>query len=203
MSILQKRDYTVIIDRSGSMATRDMPSNKTRWQACQEGTLALAAKIEELDPDGITVYTFASKFNRYDNVTAAKVADVFKENEPNGSTALDTVLQDAFDNYFQRKAAGKTQENGELILVVTDGEPNDPKLVINNIIAASKKMDKDEELAVSFIQIGQDQGAKAFLKTLDDDLVGKGAKFDIVDANTSSETENMSFTELLTKAITD
>lgn len=201
--MLENRDYTVIIDKSGSMATRDGAGGKSRWDIAREGTLALASKVATLDPDGMTVYTFATKFKRYDNVTEQKVDQVWKENEPNGSTNLTDVLKDALDDYFKRKAAGKTKENGDLIVVVTDGEPDDQKSVAKTIVEATKKMDKDEELAIAFLQIGNDQGATKFLKRLDDDLTSEGAKFDIVDATTQEEAENMTFTELLTKAITD
>jgi hypothetical protein len=71
----------------------------------QESTLALANKCEELDPDGITVYTFAGKFKRYENVTANRVAQIFKENEPAGRTDLAAVLQDVLNDYFKRRAA--------------------------------------------------------------------------------------------------
>lgn len=201
---LQNRDYYLLIDKSGSMGTRDASGNgKTRWQICQEGTQALAAKIEELDPDGISLYTFASAFKRYDNVTAAKVADVFKENEPNGSTNLTKVLDDAFNDYFTVKSSGKSKANGAMFLIVTDGEPDDRQSVARSIIAATQKMDRDEELALSFIQIGEDVGATQFLQFLDDGLQAQGAKFDIVDTITAKESENITFTELLTKAITD
>lgn len=201
--MLHNRDFTIIIDKSGSMATRDMPNGKSRWQACQEGVLALAAKVEEFDPDGLTVYAFADKFKRYDNVTASKVNDVFKEHEPNGSTNLDGVLDHALSDYFTRKKAGQTKENGDLIIVVTDGEPNDRKAVERVIIEATKKMDKDEELAIGFIQIGKDGSAQAYLQKLDDDLTGQGAKFDIVDATTSEEIGDAPFVDSLTKMITD
>lgn len=201
--MLDKRDYTLIIDKSGSMSTRDV-GNQTRWQAAQEGTLALAAKIHELDPDGITVYAFAGGFKRYDNVTPDKVAQIFKENEPNGGTDLAGVLKHSFDDYFSRKKAGKTQENGDLIIVVTDGAPNDQAAAAKVIVEATKKMDKDEELAVQFLQIGNDSGATTFLQYLDDELVAKqGAKFDIVDTTTQADSENMTFQELLLKTITD
>jgi hypothetical protein len=58
-SVVQDRDYTLIIDKSGSMSTADKPSEKTRWQIAQESTLALARKCEEIDPDGITIYLFS------------------------------------------------------------------------------------------------------------------------------------------------
>jgi Mg-chelatase subunit ChlD len=201
--MLEQRDYTLIIDKSGSMATRDQLGNKSRWETMQESSLALASKCEEFDPDGITVYLFSGRFKRYDNVTANKVTQVFKENEPSGRTDLASVLQDATINYFQRKAAGQTKPNGETILVVTDGEPDDRKAVMKVIIEASRRMERDEELAISFIQVGTDAQATKFLKILDDELQSAGAKFDIVDTVTMDDMEDMTLTEVLLNAITD
>lgn len=201
--MLEQRDYTLIIDKSGSMSIRDQLGNKSRWEAMQESTLALASKCEEFDPDGITVYLFSGRFRRYDNVTSSKVAQIFKENEPSGRTDLASVLQDATNSYFQRKAAGKTKPNGETILVVTDGEPDDRKAVMKVIIEASRRMDRDEELAISFVQVGTDVQATKFLKILDDELQGAGAKFDIVDTVTMDDMEDMTLTEVLLNAITD
>ncbi|MBU6346798.1 MAG: hypothetical protein KGR70_16320, partial [Cyanobacteria bacterium REEB494] len=86
--MLNDRDYTLIIDKSGSMSTRDQRGGKTRWEIAQESTIALARKCEEFDPDGITVYVFSGRFKRYENVTAAKVAQIFQENDPVGATNL-------------------------------------------------------------------------------------------------------------------
>jgi uncharacterized protein with von Willebrand factor type A (vWA) domain len=202
-SILQNRDYTLIIDKSGSMSIKDQPGGRSRWQEAQESTLALATKCEEFDPDGITVYVFARRFKRYDNVTASKVDQVFQENDPMGSTNLTGVLQDALDNYFHRKAAGEAKEQGETILVITDGEPNDRKAVMEVIIKASRKIDRDEELGISFIQVGNDPQAERFLKALDDELEGSGAKFDIVDTVTLDDMEDMTLAEVLLNAILD
>lgn len=201
--MLENRDYTLIIDKSGSMTLKDQRGGKSRWQVMQESTLALASKCEEFDPDGITIYTFSGRFRRYDNVTAEKVGQVFRENEPSGRTDLAGVLEDAFDDYFQRKASGKTKANGDTILVVTDGEPDDRKAVMRAIVEASRKMDKDEELAISFIQVGTDPDATRFLKILDDDLQSAGAKFDIVDTITMDDMEDFTLTEVLLNAIVD
>lgn len=201
--MLNDRDYTLMIDKSGSMATKDQAGGRSRWTVMQESTLALANKCEELDPDGITVYLFSGRFKRYDQVTSNKVAQIFLENEPSGTTDLAGVLQDALNNYFQRKAAGQTKINGETILVVTDGEPDDRKAVMKAIIEASRRMDRDEELAISFIQVGTAPEATKFLKVLDDELQGVGAKFDIVDTVTMEDMEGMTLTEVLLNAITD
>lgn len=201
--MLENRDYTLILDRSGSMGTCDMPGGKSRWAAAHESTFALAAKCEQLDPDGITVYIFSGKFKRFENVTSSKVKQIFVENDPMGGTNLTAVLQHAFDSFFQRKAAKQTKPNGETILVVTDGEPDDQRGVMKVIIDATRKMEKDEELAMSFIQIGRDPGATRFLKALDDELTRAGAKFDIVDTICLDDMEDLSIAEVLMNAIED
>ncbi|AFZ24671.1 uncharacterized protein with a von Willebrand factor type A (vWA) domain [Cylindrospermum stagnale PCC 7417] len=201
--MLENRDYTLIIDKSGSMATPDQKGGRSRWLAAQESTLALANKCEQFDPDGITIYVFSGRFKRYENVTTSKVSQIFQENDPSGTTDLAGVLKHATDDYFQRKAANKTKANGETILVVTDGEPDDRKAVMKVIIEASRRMDRDEELAISFIQVGTDAQATRFLKVLDDELQGAGAKFDICDTVTMDDMEDMSLSEVLLNAITD
>ncbi len=202
-SIAQDRDYTLIIDKSGSMSTADQQSGKTRWDVAQESTMALARKCEQFDPDGITVYLFSGKYRRYDNVTSDKVTQIYQENEPMGRTDLASVLQDAVDNYFQRKASNQAKSGGETILVVTDGEPDDRKAVMRTIIDASRKLDRDEELAISLIQVGKDKTATQFLKALDDQLETAGAKFDIVDTITIEDMEDMTLAEVLLNAIQD
>lgn len=208
--MLENRDYTLVIDKSGSMSTKDQQGGKSRWEMMQESTLALARKCEEFDPDGITVYTFSNRFKRYDNVTANKISQIFKESEPIGTTKLAEVLEDVLNSYFHRKASGETKRNGETIVVITDGEPDDRKSVMKAIIKASQQMERDEELAISFIQIGNEPEATGFLKSLDNELKGKdendgGAKFDIVDTITIDEIENEQLTlkEVLLNAIID
>jgi len=201
--MMSDRDYTLIIDKSGSMSTPDQVGGRSRWEIAQESTLALARKAEQFDPDGITIYVFSGRFKRYDDVTSAKVAQIFLENDPSGTTNLAGVLQDALNNYFQRKAAGKTKPNGETILVITDGEPDDRKAVFEVIIQATRQMERDEELAISIIQVGSDAQATKFLKALDDQLQSVGAKFDICDTVTLDDLEEMSLADVLSNAITD
>ncbi|MBD2042362.1 vWA domain-containing protein [Microcoleus sp. FACHB-672] len=200
---VENRDFTLIIDKSGSMSTPDQAGGRSRWEAAQESTLALARKCEQFDPDGITVYLFSSRFKRYENVTSSKVGQIFQENDPAGTTNLAAVLQDATNQYFQRKAAGQIKAGGETILVVTDGEPDDRKAVMKAIIEASRRMDRDEELGISIIQVGSDATASRFLKALDDELQGAGAKFDICDTITIDDMADVTLAEVLLSAIND
>ena len=169
----------------------------------QESALALTRKCEQFDPDGITVYVFSGRHKRYEDVTAAKVEQIFVENDPAGTTNLAGVLLHATDSYFQRKAAKKTKPNGETIIVVTDGEPDDRKAVMEVIVNTTKKMERDEELAILFVQVGADKQATSFLKALDDQMQSVGAKFDICDTITIDDMGDMSLTDVLMNAIED
>ncbi len=198
---MENRDYTLIIDQSGSMSAADQPDGKTRWQAVQESTLALARKCAEFDPDGITVYFFSSRFKRYDNVTEDKVDAIFQGNALGGTTNLASVLQDAVNNYFRRKAAGQAKPLGEIIFAITDGEPDDRIAVADVIVHATHKMEQEKELAISLIQVGSDSKVTRSLKSFDDQLQGLGAKFDIVNTITVEEMEDMTLTDVLINAI--
>ncbi|MBN3911038.1 MAG: VWA domain-containing protein [Nostoc sp. NMS1] len=201
--MLENRDYTLIIDKSASMSTPDKKNGTSRWLALQESTFALATKCEEFDPDGITIYLFAKEFQRYDHVTSAKVKQIFTENIPGDTTNLAGVLQDAINNYFQRKANSQTKPAGEVILVVTDGTQGDRQAVYEIIINATQRLDNPQELRISLIQVGADTKATKFLNALDVGLQSVGAKFDICDTITLEELEEMSLTDVLIKAITD
>lgn len=196
MTDLSKRDYVLIVDKSGSMQTVDC-NGRSRWQAADESTFALASKCAQFDADGIDLYLFSGNFKKFSNTTPDKVTQIFKENDPQGSTALHLPLKDALDNYFANKAKPVT------ILVVTDGQPDDESAVAKVIKEATLKMDADEEVGISFLQVGKDQGAQKFLRWLDEGLQEEGAKFDIVDTKTFDEMENMTLSEVLLAAVED
>ena len=207
-SILENRDYTLIIDRSASMNIVDMPKNGrpfsiSRWKAVEESTVAVANKILRLDPDGITVYVFNDFYCRYQNVNSTDlIHSIFRSQTPSGGTYLSNVLEVAFSDYFNRKKNGETKENGEILVVITDGTPNDSFRVQETIKAASELCDDPHELGVTFLQVGHSTSASCFLKYLDDHL---NAKFDIVDTVTidSIESQSKSLTEVLLGAIYD
>lgn len=198
---LKNLDIEFLLDKSGSMATNDCPGGKSRWQYAQETTTALATLAEKHDPDGITVVPFAGSYKVHEGVTAAKVAQVFQEHSPMGSTNTAAVLKARLDACFDRKAKGVGKST--CMFVLTDGAPDDQQAVADTIIAATKRMDRDEEIAIQFIQVGLDAGATAFLKYLDDNLVSKGAKFDIVDTVKIAEVENFTIDALIEKSFAD
>ncbi len=205
MDQLKNRDYTIVLDKSGSMSGDDTPTRQSRWDYAKESVSAIAHKLNEYDPDGITLIPFGSSFKRYDNATPAKLQDIYAEHSPMGSTVLAPVLQNVFENFLANKKAGKLKSNGEICLVITDGQPSDQELVANTIVNFTKQLDNgDGEFGICFMQIGHDKDATKFLNFLDDELVSKrGAKFDIVDTKTIDQVEQLGLTETLIAALTD
>lgn len=188
-------DHIILIDHSGSMGS---PSTKfegrNRLQEAQEFAESYARFAEQADEDGITVIPFSSHAKVFDGVKSDKVHEVFATISPQGSTNLAEALREAFNKKF---ASNKPA----IICVITDGEPDSQSAVMKEIADASNKIEKDGDLGVQFIQIGDDAGATKFLRTLDDDV--PGAKFDIVNTLSREEAETLTIPQILWRSIND
>ena len=187
----ENRDYGIIVDKSLSMWMGG------RWKAAEKAVEFLAPKITAADADGITLYFFSSsdKFRRFPNVTSAEaVKAAWSSQEPDGETDLAHALKCAFEDRGSKPMT---------LLIITDGMPDNKDLVMQRIIDVSKTIRHDSELSISFIQVGDDSGAEAFLAALDDDLVSRGAPFDIVDKLTCKELHGLSSNELIEKSLAD
>ncbi len=188
-------DHIILIDQSGSMGSPSTKlKGKSRWQEAQEFTEGYARFAETVDDDGLTVITFNSKPTIYDGVKADKVHEIFTKLHPSGSTNLAAALEEAFKKKFK---AGKKA----IILVLTDGETDSQEEVKKSIINAANKLDRDEEMGIQFVQVGDDANAARFLNDLDDNL--KGAKFDIVNSLSREEAEGYTIEQLLWLALND
>lgn len=184
------RDYIVILDQSGSMSG-------SRWTQAQDAVMKIAPWCCQADPDGITLYLFNSRHTSYRNLQRPEqIAQIFTREKPSGTTNLAGVLNAAFAEHF---STGKPTT----ILVITDGEPDNQGTVIHEIVQATTRMRTDEQLSVSFIQIGNDAAAQRFLEFLDNNLQPKGARFDIVDTLSASAIGSIPFDQLIARSIFD
>jgi Mg-chelatase subunit ChlD len=182
------RDYILVIDRSGSMGG-------DKWNDAREAVEFFVGSICDFDPDGITVILFDDGVVKFDNVRDPEyVKRVFNDYGPCGSTDLAKALDAAFQEHFASKRGSST------VLVITDGSPNSREEAEKVIQKAANSITSDEELSVSFVQIGNDGGARSFLKYLDDDLT---ARFDIVDVVVTSDLKEMSFADVIRKSMCD
>jgi uncharacterized protein YegL len=186
------------------MGTTDMPGGTSRWNFAKEAAGSLARKAATIDTDGIGVAIFGgSSVKMYDNVTGTDelLNKIFTENEPDGGTPTHKMISTVVDKYLADKAAGKNPKP-VLLAIITDGEPSDRKATKQVLVDTANKLDADGEVAITFLQVGNDPSATAFLKELDDELVPTmKAKFDIVDTKQLEGAETI--TEKLLAAIND
>ena len=199
-SNLKNLEFVAVIDISGSMGTQDQNGGKlSRWNYAKEEALRLATESGQHDDDGITLITFNRSVTVLDNLTTASFADKTKDISPSGGTVLAPALRAAL-----AKVEKAWHEKQGLIFVVCDGMPDDKEEAARVIVEYSKKMERDEQCAILFAQVGGDAGATDFLKYLDDDLVSKlGAKFDIVDTKPIDSFANKSIQDIVNEAFND
>ena len=193
---LSEYDFVIAIDISGSMGEPvKAGSDTTRYQAVQESAMAMIRDAQQIDQDGLGLVLFGREVVSFDGVTADKAREVFANHSPRGSTPLAEALDAAF------ALAGKSDKK-DMIIVFTDGVPDDKAAAAARIIKQANSQANDDDCTVLFIQVGDDAAATAYLKSLDDDL--KGAKFEIVDAKTVAEADAFATTaELVMAAIED
>ncbi|NEQ35982.1 MAG: hypothetical protein F6K40_06660 [Okeania sp. SIO3I5] len=205
--LLENRDYTFIFARSLVSWSPSHPYYE-HWLAAQTKIIDLAKCCQSLDNDGITVYLASSPFIKHTNTEVVKLAQLFQIKDPPETMDLVSSLQDAIDDYFQRRDAKQTQ-NGDIILVLVDQISKEQESLSNLIINATEKIDlipgteNSYELGISFLQIGEDPATKEFLTYLDDRLVEAGAKCDIVDTKFWYEIKQKSLVDILIHALVD
>lgn len=193
---LSEYDIVIAIDTSGSMGEPVKTGSSTsRWQGVQESAMAVIRDAQQIDQDGLGLVLFGSKVESFDGVTADKAREIFATRQPRGTTPLAEALDAAF------ALAGKSDKK-DMIIVFTDGEPDNKEAAADRIIKQANSQANDNDCTVLFIQVGDDAAATAYLKSLDDDL--KGAQFDIVDAKTVAEADAFAtMAELIAAAIED
>lgn len=180
---LAEFDLELIVDESKSMLRRDCPAGTSRWEWCGEELSELSHQLSPYVQRGFTLVTFSSDYEVLKNATAEDVIERFDKHPIADGTRLSLPLNNRLKHFFENRTS---TSKPVLIVVITDGMPHpqtEPALVIDSLIAASKRVKDDKELTVAILQIGHDnQDGKLFVKQIDDDLVNQGARYDIVKA---------------------
>jgi hypothetical protein len=206
-NLLEDRDYTIIIARSDASRHHQHPWYQ-EWIEAQASLIDLAKKCQQFDSDGITLYEASTPMWKYKNSNVARLAEILQRQntEPDSAKPTEINLEEAlkatFSDYFANKTEGKGKK-GAIIVAVLDQKPAQVAAVAEIIVSAANKIDKDEEIGVSFIQIGDDLETREFLTDLDTNLQDRGARFDIVDTKFWHEIKRSSVVQFLIGAIND
>jgi hypothetical protein len=206
-NLLEDRDYTIIIARSDASRHHQHPWYE-EWVEAQASLIDLAKKCQQFDSDGITLYEASTPMWKYKNSNVARLAEILQRQntEPDSANPTEINLEEAlkasFSDYFANKTDGKGKK-GAIIVAVLDQKPAQVAAVAEIIVSAANKIEKDEEIGVSFIQIGDDLKTREFLTDLDTHLQDRGARFDIVDTKFWHEIKRSSVVQFLIGAIND
>jgi hypothetical protein len=189
VEILAQYDVELIVDESNSMRQRDCPNGLSRWEWCGMQARNLSNLLAPFVPRGLTLSTFASGYNVFENSKPGDIVELFDQPFFSGGTRLSRPLRDRLSNYFRTRKPGSKPV---LIGVITDGVPvprTEPAMVAQTLIQASRQMKTPHEVTVVFFQIGgADRRGRRFLDAMDNQLTSYGAKYDFV--------QNVTFEEL-------
>eukprot|EP01062_Namystynia_karyoxenos_P022467 TRINITY_DN1862_c0_g1_i2.p1 TRINITY_DN1862_c0_g1~~TRINITY_DN1862_c0_g1_i2.p1 ORF type:complete len:428 (+),score=204.02 TRINITY_DN1862_c0_g1_i2:118-1284(+) len=163
--------------------TAQSASPPTRWEKAVAAVNGIVQQVAKIDPDGIDIMCFPGASDHVDiyrNIKdAGALSAMVGAREPGGPCYMGHALDCAFREAFTRGFAKPCS-----ILVITAGRPDDYQQLIQNITQAAQNVQKDSDLTVTFVQVGDDQWATDYLKYLDDNLKAtsaSGEEIDIVD----------------------
>lgn len=203
------RQYVLLIDNSGSMGSAD-PDGGTRWKAAENVTKQLIDAMFKYDMDHkVPVFLFGHEIVNVGEVSKPEhVMAIFKDHGPTGaSTDLASALDASLKLHLGASRNNYEVVPGTTIVVITDGAPNSQSAVLETLrrYADPKNglIKNDEELAISFIQVGDDSGAKSFLDGLDGGFMFDGRKLDICDTKKDDDVRKLGAEKILADAIFD
>lgn len=180
----------LIIDRSASMKILDGDKKgASRWNVMQEWAKDVARELNGLDEDGLDIIFFNSKISELIHIdTEQRIDELFAHYKPFGGTDLLSALEKGINVCMDRK----TNERSELLIVITDGNPDaegtEERERIRDLIAnTAKQLKNRNELGIAFVQIGRDEECRTFLVNLDDHIAEPYGVIDIVTTKTYDE----------------
>jgi hypothetical protein len=204
VQLLSQYDVELIVDESNSMRRRDCPGGLSRWEWCGMQARNLSNLLAPFVPRGLTLSTFASGYNVYENSKPNDIVELFDQPFFSGGTRLSRPLRDRLTSYFRNRRPGSKPV---IIGVITDGVPvprTEPRMVAETLIAATQHMQSPHEVTVVFFQIGgTDFRGRHFLEQMDNRLVDYGAKYDFVKTVTFEQLQADGLAGSMVKSIQD
>ncbi|MBI2810264.1 MAG: hypothetical protein HYX67_05490 [Candidatus Melainabacteria bacterium] len=198
---LSKYDVELIVDASMSMRRRDCPGFASRWEWCGAQSVDLARQLAPFASQGITMTSFNRNFYVYEHQNPQQLTMLFARTPLAPNTRLAEPLADRLNDYVVHRGEVRPR----LIAVITDGVPHpfeQAQMVEDVLIHASQMIKDPRELTVVFFQIGsRDFMGQQFLGEIDNKLVARGARFDIVQTVSFDHLQQVGLAQGLADAI--
>lgn len=168
---LKSYDTKFLIDDSASMWGENWG---TVWNVVQR----IAHIAVQYDSDGVDVQFFNEDIpveERSNLKTAAEVTALLDRMELTGETPTADKLEEELGDFCYTYSQNRNIKGLNLI-VLTDGDPSPGQDVTKVLVKYARKLADLQapplKVGVQLVQIGDDESAAKFLKTLDDDLEG-------------------------------
>lgn len=179
------------------------PGVVSRWEWAGAQLSALASATSGVLPKGITAMFFDTNYQVFPNVRVQQIPALFAREHPGGSTDVTGALKACLVDYFKRRAADPAHTKPLVVAVITDGMPNNENSLKNLIVNTSNRLDRPDEIAITFLQVGRERDGFQLLSELDDGMQPRGARFDIVDSKVFPEVARYGLSRALVLAITE
>jgi Mg-chelatase subunit ChlD len=198
--LLANHDVIILVDKSHSMSARNCPGNLSVWDWCRLNTVGLLQSTQQYFQNHVTVIPFDWGYRVYKDVDVSQVERIFQTLTPSGGTNPEDPIANQLEDYFFRRS--KSTPLPIIIVVITDGLPNDPEALRDVIFNGVARMHNPTEICITFLQVGNAfAGVPRILQALDDDLVNAGAKYDIVDTTSFIELQQIGMKNALVAAL--
>jgi len=171
----------LLIDHSGSMngGLGIGPIDISRWGWCRNQITDFSRFCGDRLKGGVTLIPFNDSYEVKEHASNKNLEELFNEIVPSGQTDIYTPLSYAIQSHL---ADPDHRNKPVLIVVLTDGLPNQGGSLDQLIAHATNTLQENDEMIITFLTIGQDPEGDELIEHLDKNLVSGGAKEDIVDS---------------------
>jgi len=201
-NVIKAVDLGILIDTSGTMS-EPFANGKNRLEAVEENSLALCREAEKIDTDGILIGRFAGKVRINDNAKSEDLKKYFQEYRAMGMTNTKEAVEKAARIMLDKRKADGANAKPDMLVVFTDGEPDDKLGLAQVIVNITKEIKSRAEFGILFIQVGDDADATKYLAILNNELSGRGADYDIVAVEKLENMEDLTLQELVDMTFND
>ncbi|KAJ8595015.1 hypothetical protein M405DRAFT_418668 [Rhizopogon salebrosus TDB-379] len=159
----------------------------TSWDQVGEALAGIVDIAMKYGSKGLDLY-FMHEEQFAENIkTRFEVQNLFEQYGPHGEdTPTGVKLHQIIDTYLPLIEHPNSTHEPISIIVITDGAATDGDYLIQCIIDAASRLDKQQvpldKFGIQFVQVGTDEEAARALQVLDDDLSDRYRIRDIVDS---------------------